>query len=366
MSSRPSVPEGTPVADAPTGWMPDAIVGRIARRLRVPFPAVALVVGVLLMVPLGQLAPTGSDWLLVNKDAWGLGVILGPGDVVFWLLLVALVAYDILGMRWMRARTARALADIRDLAPGVADDGVDLFAAARDWRPAAIAAIVYVAFNLEEDLRGGHLVPGEGVAIYAVDVVLFVLRWFVLAAFVWMYGASLFGLQRVCRRPLRLVPHLDDPFLGTRPLGRLSLAFAVAFFVGVAIIGLWGVASGPTPTNASVFVSVTIAALLLFFLPLYSVHLQMVAAKNAEQAASIERFRRIFDHTRRETAEESRAVELADRHAAIGWGFVDARVRAIHTWPFDTAIVARLVGMFALPMVLAVLTKLAVMITIGD
>ncbi len=223
-----------------------------------------------------------------------------------------------------------------------------------------------MAFLLEEDLRGGHAIPADGVAVYVADAVMFVLRWFVLAAFVWMYGASLFGLQRVCRQRLRLVSHLDDPYLGTRPLGRLSLAFAVAFFIGVGIIGLWMAASGAKPLSAAAYVAVTIAGLALFFIPLYSVHLQMAAAKNAEQAASIAQFRRIFHDTRREVETESRGIDLADLHAAIGWGFVDARVRAIHTWPFDTAIVARLVGMFALPMVLAVLTKLAVMVTLGE
>jgi hypothetical protein len=368
VSSRPSVPEGTPaaaVADALSGWMPDAIVDRIAHRLRVPFLAVALVVGVLLMLPLGQVAPAGSDWLLTNKDAWGMGVIVEPGDVVFWILLVGLVAYDLVAMRWMRARTARTLSDIRDLAPGVANDGRDLFAAARDWRPGAIAATLYVLFHLVEDLHGGHVVPAEGIPFYVADVVAYFLRWFILASFLWMYAASLFGLERVCRQRLRLVTHLDDPFLGTRPLGRLSLAFAVAFYLGIAIIGLWLAATGQDLVNMAVFISVSTVGFLLFFLPLYSVHLQMVAAKNVELARSIARFRRIFDDAQRDDAEPHQ-IDLADVHAAIGWGFVDARVRAIHTWPFDTAIVVRLVGMFALPMVLAVLTKIAVMVTLGD
>ena len=354
-----------PTLDLGRGWMPDMVVGRVARLLHLPYLAVSLVVGIVLMLPLGQFAPAEADWLLVDSGHWGVGVLRTETDVLFWVLLIGLVTYDLVAMRWMRARSARTLEEVRDVVPGLDDGGRGTFALSRDWRPAVLASLLYVGFMLEEDIRGGHVVAAEGIPIFVVDTVLYAGRIAVLVSFVWTYAASLYGLWRLCRRPLRLVPHLDDAYLGTRPLGRLSLSFAMAFFAGVAIIGLWLAAGGTSRIGTIAFVSTTIAGLVFFFLPLYSVHQQMVVAKHVESARSTARLRRIFRDTKDESGSAPREIDLADLHAAIGWGFVDARVRGIRTWPFDTTIVVRLAMTFALPMLLAVLTKFTVEMVLG-
>jgi len=56
---------------------------------------------------------------------------------------------------------------------------------------------------------------------------------------------------------------------------------------------------------------------------------------------------------------------LTDAHAALGWGYVNARIVAIRTWPFSTVIIARLATTFALPMILAVLTRVTVLTTLA-
>ena len=349
----------------------DEILARASRRLRLPCPVLAAIVSGVVLIPLGQFFP--RSMLLIVSDRPGMGIVHDARDFGYWLLIFGIVFYFLVAIRWMRARAARTLSEVDDLAHDLGPDrspsGRDPFAWAADGRAPLAAAVLLAVLLAEEQLRNGPGLPGaEGLLVFAVDVAEAALQLFVLFSFVWAYLGSVAGLAAVCRRPLRLVSHLDDPFLGTRPLGNLSVALASAYFVGLSGMALW-LYWADIQVLYMVSIACAFAGLGLFFLPLYAVHVQMVAEKAQESAFSAARFRALFEGSRHAAPMEARTNDLmealVDVHAAIGWGYVNERIAAIRTWPFSTAIIARLATTFALPMLLAVLTRVTVLTTLA-
>ena len=53
---------------------------------------------------------------------------------------------------------------------------------------------------------------------------------------IWNYVATIWGVHRVGREALRLRPAVEDPMLGLRPLGSLSLGATFYYFGALAII----------------------------------------------------------------------------------------------------------------------------------
>src|SRR5207244_5959190 len=58
---------------------------------------------------------------------------------------------------------------------------------------------------------------------------------FELGSFLWVYLTSLRGLHQLGREGLRLMPSREDPTLGLRRLGSISLSLAFAYFAFVAV-----------------------------------------------------------------------------------------------------------------------------------
>ena len=346
----------------------DDVIARAARRTGLPYPVLAAIVSGAVLIPLGQFFP--RSMLLIVSDKAGMGIVHDARDLAYWLLIVGILFYLLMAVRWMRGRAARTLVEIGDLAPGPSPSGRGPFAWTADGRAPLAAAVLLAALFAGEQVRSGQGLPaGWGIVVFAADIAEMVAQLLVLFSFVWAYAGSVAGLVSVCRRPLRLKSHLDDTFLGTRPLGNLSVALASAYFIGLSGMALW-LYWADMQALYVITVGCACAGLGLFFLPLYAVHEQMVAEKAQESAFAAARFRTLFEGSRHVVPAEARTSDLvaaiAEVHAAIGWGYVNDRIASIRTWPFDTAIIARLATTFALPMLLAVLTRVAVMLALRE
>ena len=104
---------------------------------------------------------------------------------------------------------------------------------------------------------------------------------FVDAQVIWNYVATVWGVHRIGRDALRLRPAFEDPMLGLRPLGSLSLGATFYFFGALAII-MAEVTLSPDPVRPAYLVFLIVLVLFgagLLFLPLVSIHRLMVAEK---------------------------------------------------------------------------------------
>ena len=104
---------------------------------------------------------------------------------------------------------------------------------------------------------------------------------FVDAQVIWNYVATIWGVHRIGREALRLRPAFEDPMLGLRPLGSLSLGATFYYFGALAII-IAEVTLSPDPFRPAYLAFLILLILFgagLLFLPLVSIHRLMVAEK---------------------------------------------------------------------------------------
>jgi hypothetical protein len=158
-----------------------------------------------------------------------------------------------------------------------------------------------------------------------------------LWTFLWTYASLQLGLNRVGRE--RLLPDAVpvDPGLGVRPLGGVAfmgLWMLFAWLVPVLLTGL------PDVVGVILGLLVLSAGLAAFFLSLLRLHRQMVEVKATELAIARELYARAYEPVR--TARTLDALEQQQGLLGAADG-LEKRAHAIHEWPIDEGIFARVV-----------------------
>lgn len=154
---------------------------------------------------------------------------------------------------------------------------------------------------------------------------------------VWFCTTLFLGLDNLGRRPLRLKPFHQDSSLGLGPLGRLAFSAYLLLAAGVAPFAIVGTRD---VRSAVVALGITMIATIFFFMSVSRLHLQLVSAKM-----------RYFAHLRHLYAQAFRPLENAWSLEALSeqsghlsvTEVLHRQIVAIQGWPFDEAIVARVV-----------------------
>jgi hypothetical protein len=331
-----------------------------------PFWVRASAVALVLVVPfVSMIAPGAEAILLTNLYNPGLGIVRSSSDLMYQALLFGVLLYMLLGIRFIRQREVRAAAALTPLLDDPVGVLADAFRPARWLWPPTVAAVLFLGVYVAGDLDGIRRLDPWSVGPFVVDMCLVFGRFLITYTFVWTYGVSIVGLARVCRRSLHLQPYHRDRLLGTRPLGQLSLSLAATFLIGLALSALW-VATGSGSESLFLFtLAVGFVGLLLFFLPLQAVHVQMRAHKATLSQALATRYQELFvDGDLARTLDRS-ATTIEDVRQVLAYQVVEERISGVRTWPFDTQILVRLVTSFLLPILLAILTRQAVLLVLG-
>lgn len=147
--------------------------------------------------------------------------------------------------------------------------------------------------------------------------------------FVWMYASSIRGIYRLSKERMRFASFLEDSHLGTKSLGSVSLSFAWVYFFGVGLVFL-SFNPVPAPTLVALF-GLIVVGVVLFFLPLYTVHVKMVKEKQAADKALRKKLRRIMESIDR------REESLNEIGEIFVFQSLENKVSKISEWPFDTA-----------------------------
>jgi hypothetical protein len=342
------------------------IAERISWRLSVPFPVVCVAISAILTLPIvPYLFPGSESSLMTTALNRGMGVIHEPEDAVLLGLVWVFFAYLLWATRFMRLRVARTLEEAHDLFDFPGATFVRAFEPV-GWRwPAAAMAVILTALAAGTFVSEGDVIGPGYLPAFILDLLIGAGRLLVLTVYVWAYFASVRGLGVICRERLRLVPYYRDPLLGTRPLGTLSLALASAFAFGYALGLAWSLHD---PLRSGFFfaaLAIIGLAAIFFFLPLLSVHAQMVDEKERELAFVRDRYAELFEISRHQPGAGTREVTLADVTSALALEASERRITRVHTWPFDTDILARLATSFAIPVIITVVGREAVLLVLG-
>jgi hypothetical protein len=196
--------------------------------------------------------------------------------------------------------------------------------------PLVASAVTAIAFGLTaffEDGFASALLRGA--------------TWFLLGialwSFLWTYASLCLGLDRLGREPLRSPAVSGDSTLGLRPLGGVAftgLWMLLAWLVPLVVTGL------PDIVGVAIGVAVLSGSLAAFFLSLLRLHRRMVEVKESELAAARELYAEAYEPVR-----AAPTLETLERQQPF-LGAVDAlekRAHAIHEWPIDEGIVARVI-----------------------
>ncbi len=191
-------------------------------------------------------------------------------------------------------------------------------------------AATYAVFSVaNRGLAAPAVVPAFG-----VDIALITIRYFVVFTFVWVYARSLLGLRDVCQKPLRLTAYYLDHLMGMRAFGSLSLSLAASFFVGLALGTLWlNLTAKDVVLAAPPFFYAT--GLVLFLLPLRSVHQQMAEKKRRELLFLQRRYAGTFWASEDQPGPVRGRATTRDLLNMLDYSTVEPHVSALCTWPFD-------------------------------
>src|SRR3989449_2158754 len=172
---------------------------------------------------------------------------------------------------------------------------------------------------------------------------------FVDAQVIWGYVATVWGVHRIGREALRLRPLYEDPILGLRPLGSLSLGATFYFFGALAII-IAEVTLSPDPVRPAYLAFLIVLVLFgaaLLFLPLVSIHRLMATEKRRAIVTASSRAGDVYAPlmARNPTPEPS-LHEVRDlllrTHGILLHREEERRIQTLPTWPFETRAMTRI------------------------
>lgn len=264
--------------------------------------------------------------------------------VVSSILFVLVDFLIFIGIASLRNRLVAAKEYFVALAPDGEATYRRVFRAVSSWWPAGIA-LALEGVSAVSNLSSGAW-ESQGLFFVILEGLRYLLT-FGIITFVWVYAAGLKGLHDLGKLPLRLKSYHEDPLLGTRPIGQISLRFAFSFF---AVMFLVLVANILIPEQWT-FVIVAVFSIIgvtMFFLPLSSIHRRMAEVKGKETRSVRARFARLMGEPEAPDPAppnepfaqlEKRLRELA------GLQVLDMEIRetgAIRTWPYDTRILGQL------------------------
>ena len=251
---------------------------------------------------------------------------LGQSVVLSGVILLAL---------WGSARLAREFVAIE---PAVARlvQGDPLENNARPIRGVGSLAgplVLTFAFTLVLELTPARM-GGWGLALLELPLN-FAMSLPMMTVF-WVYLVLLIGLNRLGQSRLSLHPFPEDRTLGLHPIGAL------------AFLGFWIITLGTVPillliTRTLVdlipVLAILLSGLAVFFLSLYRIHRQMVAAKKRY----VEWVRGLYAEAYQRVRQEG-SLEALQAQAPLlsGVEALERRAEAIYPWPFEASIPGRM------------------------
>ncbi len=162
----------------------------------------------------------------------------------------------------------------------------------------------------------------------------------ILATFFWTFGYSMYAIYRMGKLPLKLKPYTQDKTLGLKPFATASLNSSLIYFALVTALVLPILAGGAIPVNLGLlFLGLYPLGLLLFLLPLRSLHAKLVDAK-AKKLAWLEP--RATAMLQKLESEQGVQIDQVMTNELLVMDKIERDIQQIRAWPFDTGILTRL------------------------
>jgi hypothetical protein len=279
-------------------------------------------------------------WALVPSLNAGVNLLLETGArSAVWeqsgtviLLNYGALSFGIVIALWGSERIARRLEALRPATSEIfaVDSTVSFRGMNSVAGPLVASAATAVALAIAAFVDGGW---AAALLRGATWLIVGVALW----AFLWTYASLQLGLDRLGREHLRPDATSVDPSLGLGPLGGVAftaLWMLLAWLVPVVLTGL------PDVVGVAIGLGVLFGGLATFVLSLVRLHRQMVEVKAGEIATARELYAQAYEPVRSEQTLEALERQRSLLAAADA---LEKRAEAIHEWPIDEGIWARVI-----------------------
>ncbi len=284
-------------ANSVAGKDNSTLVERSIGRLPLPYWVSCIVIAVLMGPPvqfLSALVDTSSldkAFSLTFNSGFSttFSVAVSPAQGIeaqtIWTVTLLVVLYI---PRFMRLRLQTYAADLVPISPSGAGTLRKAFGGIYQLRPAVVVSGVIGALSLPYIYFQTNLITGAATLLYLT--ISNVIVSLVFGTIIWVYFRSLWGLYKFGKEPLKLMTHDEDPMLGVRPIGSISLSLFLSYILVIGFGGLELVLS-PDPVSLSLLLVLALLGGFMFFLPLNSMHKKMLAEKRGGRKNWIRHFR---------------------------------------------------------------------------
>ena len=248
--------------------------------------------------------------------------------------------YLAFSIRFMRTRIREAEAKLTSLLPNGEVEFHEAFGRVFSQRSQALLIALFVVFLIPLTIQFPSSLTIGG-RIHFVLASLFL--GLMLSTLALLYFGGVIGLYRLGKKRLKLKSFREDPKMGASPFGTLSLSLSLAFFAGLGLLILF---TSITPIELFRgpqflvgYVVLILIGLVMFFLPLYNVHVKM-AEEKAKQSFLIHDH---FDANSYELKKSQRGENpLATIEKVLSLDMADRKLQTVSTWPVDTSLLGKL------------------------
>jgi hypothetical protein len=280
------------------------------------------------------------------------GPLLWQNIVTFSFANFVLLLYAAYGIKYMRSRIAAMVPQVEPLMPDEGRTVQDIFHPVCAFVPAAVLSILLAVVSLLSFPNQGQHAAGP--ISLALLVIAFPFVYLVYGTFIWTYVSSIACLYNLSRQPLRLAEFYDDDHLGMKSFGSLSLALALVYFLGLGLI-FFSFLSVPPPLELAVVIMI-LAGVIMFFLPLITIHQKMLEKKREERQKLKSHYTHLLKFIE-EPLRSGNATEVKHLRYMMAVDVIDRHISAIPVWPIDSRSWTR-ISAIVFTVVISIMTRI--------
>ncbi len=251
--------------------------------------------------------------------------------VTFSFANFILIFYAVYGVKYMRSKLYIMMPEIKSILPENSKKIQEIFKPTCNLTSAGILSLLLAAVSLASfpDQFSQHSAGSISLAQVALS---FPFMYLAYGTFIWFYSSSVKCLHDLGKQPLKLADYYEDTYLGAKPIGSLSLSLALVYFSGLGLV-FFSFLSIPALLELALVVMI-LGGIVLFFLPLHTIHKKMQQKKQLERD-KLKNLHILQKESVYESMQNIQKTPTRDLKHMLEVDIVDRHVKSIPEWPFD-------------------------------
>ena len=265
---------------------------------------------------------------------------LAPSSLFADLLFTLVPFYAFNVVRYLRLRILKAEPQIIPIMAGGEAAYHSAFGRISSSLPVVILALVLLVPILPAVVPNPHpsiLVSYTLISLFANALA--------VATYVWAYAISSWGLHRLGESQLKLKSFLEDRTMGAKAIGSVALSLTVAFLGGTLLVFLLFFSYFLVNLSFQAVIYAFFAlGIMMFFLPLNSLHKKMRAEKLGQQRALTQQLLTMKQELQAYSVEDPPVAKVLTEILRMkDLEITERKLANTPTWPFDVQLIVKLI-----------------------